>query len=126
MPNCLALLVTAMDASPVRSEINCAVRASVQPKNRVMSEVDKYDYSKHPEAKKLHPSKAVSHVPAWQTAQKTAERKEVKPAPNSYMIPPQSNVSEPWPVDWWLYKERHLVECFFQKLKWLKACGDCD
>ena len=33
------------------------------------------------------------------------------------MIPPQSNVSEPWPVDWWLYKERHLVECFFQKLK---------
>ena len=34
------------------------------------------------------------------------------------MIPPQSNVSEPWPVDWWLYKERHLLECFFQKLKW--------
>ena len=24
----------------------------------------------------------------------------------------------PWPVDWWLYKERQLVECFFQKLKW--------
>lgn len=36
----------------------------------------------------------------------------------SYVIPPQSKVSEPWPVDWWLYKERHLVECFFQKLKW--------
>ena len=35
-----------------------------------------------------------------------------------YVIPPQSNVSDPWPVDWWLYKERHLVECFFQKLKW--------
>lgn len=34
------------------------------------------------------------------------------------MIPPQNNVSDPWPVDWWLYKERHLVECFFQKLKW--------
>ena len=33
----------------------------------------------------------------------------------SYVIPPQSNVSEPWPVDWYLYKERHLVECFFQK-----------
>ena len=30
----------------------------------------------------------------------------------SYVIPPQSNVSEPWPVDWWLYKERHLVERF--------------
>ena len=34
------------------------------------------------------------------------------------MIPPQSNVSEPWPVDRWLYKERHLLECFFQKFKW--------
>ena len=38
----------------------------------------------------------------------------------SYVIPPQSNISDPWPVDWWLYKERHLVECFFQKLKWFR------
>ena len=38
----------------------------------------------------------------------------------SYVIPPQSNVSDPWPVDWSLYKERHLVECFFQKLKWFR------
>ena len=38
----------------------------------------------------------------------------------SYVIPPQSNVSDPWPVDRWLYKERHLVECFFQKLKWFR------
>ena len=38
----------------------------------------------------------------------------------SYVIPPQSNVSDPWPVDWRLYKERHLVECFFQKLKWFR------
>ena len=38
----------------------------------------------------------------------------------NYVIPPQSNVSKPWPVDWWLYKERHLVECFFQKLKWFR------
>ena len=37
-----------------------------------------------------------------------------------YVIPPQSNISEPWPVDWCLYKERHLVECFFQKLKWFR------
>jgi transposase len=34
-----------------------------------------------------------------------------------YCIPPQSNISEPWPCDWWQYKERHLGECFFQKLK---------
>ena len=38
----------------------------------------------------------------------------------SYAIPPQSNVSDPWPVDWLLYKERHLVECFFQKSKWFR------
>ncbi len=38
----------------------------------------------------------------------------------NYVIPPQSNISEPWPVDWWLYKERHLVECFFQKIKWFR------
>ena len=38
----------------------------------------------------------------------------------SYVIPPQSNVSDPWPVDWCLYKERYLVECFFQKLKWFR------
>ena len=38
----------------------------------------------------------------------------------SYVIPPQSNISEPWPVDWHLYKERYLVECFFQKIKWFR------
>ena len=34
-----------------------------------------------------------------------------------YCIPPTSNISDPWHVDWWLYKERHLVETFFLKLK---------
>ena len=38
----------------------------------------------------------------------------------SYVIPPQSNVSDPWPVDWYLYKMRHLIECFFQKIKWFR------
>ena len=37
-----------------------------------------------------------------------------------YTIPSQSNVSDPWPIDWYTYKERHLVECFFQKLKWFR------
>ena len=27
-----------------------------------------------------------------------------------------SNTRIPWRCDWWLYKERHLVECFFLKL----------
>ena len=38
----------------------------------------------------------------------------------SYTIPPRSDVNAPWPVDWHTYKERHLIECFFQKLKWFR------
>lgn len=37
-----------------------------------------------------------------------------------YTIPPKSNTKEPWECDYWLYKERHLVECFFQKIKWFR------
>jgi len=33
------------------------------------------------------------------------------------VISPKSNAKEPWPIDYCLYKERHLVECFFQKIK---------
>ena len=36
------------------------------------------------------------------------------------VIPPKSNAKDPWPVDYCLYKERHLVECFFQKMKWFR------
>jgi transposase len=41
----------------------------------------------------------------------------IEKAGGEYCIPPKSNNKEPWDCDWWLYKERHLVECFFQKLK---------
>ena len=34
-----------------------------------------------------------------------------------FCIPPKSDNSDPWYVDWHLYKERHLVERFFLKLK---------
>ena len=61
----------------LRMDVN---RALVILRGRNVLEVDKYDYSKHPESKKLHPSKAASHIPAWQTAPKV-EQKEVKPAP---------------------------------------------
>lgn len=37
-----------------------------------------------------------------------------------YTIPPKTNTVNPWRCDWALYKERHLVECFFQKLKWFR------
>ena len=38
----------------------------------------------------------------------------------TYTIPPRENCPKPWRVDWHTYKERHLVECFFQKLKWFR------
>lgn len=34
-----------------------------------------------------------------------------------YTIPPKSNALKKWPTDWWLYKERHLIEGLFNKLK---------
>lgn len=36
---------------------------------------------------------------------------------SEYTIPPKANTVNPWRCDWVLYKERHLIECFFQKLK---------
>ena len=40
-------------------------RALVIIRGKKVLEVDKYDYSRHPDAKKLRPSKAASHVPEW-------------------------------------------------------------
>lgn len=34
-----------------------------------------------------------------------------------YTIPPKENNTDPWYCDYWLYKERHLVESFFNKIK---------
>jgi len=34
-----------------------------------------------------------------------------------FCIPPKSNCPDPWVCDYSHYKERHLVECFFQKIK---------
>jgi len=35
----------------------------------------------------------------------------------TYCIPPKSNTVNPWECDYYRYKERHVVECFFNKLK---------
>ena len=61
-----------------------------------------------------------SNVLAYRAYGAKAIRDYISEQRASYVISPQSNVSKPWPVDWWLYKERHLVECFFQKLKWFR------
>lgn len=33
------------------------------------------------------------------------------------IIPPRSHRSEPRKVAWFVYKERHLIECFFNQIK---------
>ena len=35
----------------------------------------------------------------------------------TYTIPSKTNALNPWKCDFYVYKERHLVECFFNKLK---------
>lgn len=47
-------------------------------------------------------------------------RKYISEHGANYVILPTSNISDPWSVDWALYKERHFVECFFQKIKWFR------
>lgn len=41
----------------------------------------------------------------------------------TYTIPPKSNARDPWNCDWWVYEERHLVECFFNKIKHFRRVG---
>ncbi|MED1703755.1 transposase, partial [Brevibacillus agri] len=48
---------------------------------------------------KAYGSEGIRH---WITAKQAA-----------YTIPPKANNKNPWKVDWYRYKERHLVECFF-------------
>lgn len=38
----------------------------------------------------------------------------------SVLISPKSSAKEPWEVDYYLYKEHHLAEYFFQKIKWFR------
>ena len=75
-------------------------RALVILRGKKVLEVDKYDYSKHPESKKLRAGKAAAHVPAWQQARtqgpaKQGRRKEVKPTPPP---PPSPSEQDPEPV----------------------------
>ncbi len=36
------------------------------------------------------------------------------------IIPARKNRTQPRYIDWHLYKERHLVECFINKIKWYR------
>lgn len=59
-------------------------RALVIIRGKKVLEVDKYDYSKHPEAKKLRPSKAASHVPEWRESK---EERQTVPKPAAKKSP---------------------------------------
>ena len=66
-------------------------KALVIIRGKKVLEVDKYDYSKHPESKKLRASKAAAHIPVWREkppetacassmpAQKPAHKKKAAP-----------------------------------------------
>ena len=65
------------------------------------------------EAVKLRPGMAVLADKAYG---KWELREFIANIGADFCIPPKSNESNPRRVDWWLYKERHLVEIFFLKL----------
>ena len=65
-------------------------RALVIIRGKNVLEVDKYDYSKHPEAKKLRPSKASAHVPDWRVAQE----KNKQPKPPAKKAAPTGNPAQ--------------------------------
>ena len=44
-------------------------------------------------------------------------RKYISDRGAQYCIPPKEGLSKPWKCDYFHYKERHLVECFFMKIK---------
>ena len=63
-------------------------RALVIIRGRNILEVSKYDYSKHPEARKMRASKASAHIPVWRKAQ-TARSDSGHAAAEQHDAPPK-------------------------------------
>ncbi len=68
-------------------------KALVILRGKKVLEVDKYDYSKHPESRKLRSSKAASHIPAWRS-EKKAEKPVRQPAKRKVQDAPQKPASQ--------------------------------
>lgn len=74
-------------------------KALVIIRGKKVLEVDKYDYSKHPESKKLRSSKAAAHIPAWREKPPetacTSLTPAKKPARKKKAAPKASKAAEP-------------------------------
>ena len=74
-------------------------KALVIIRGKKVLEVDKYDYSKHPESKKLRSSKAAAHIPAWREKPPetacTSPTPAQKPARKKKAASKASKVAEP-------------------------------
>ena len=74
-------------------------KALVIIRGKKVLEVDKYDYSKHPESKKLQASKAAAHIPAWREKPSdtacTSSMPAQKSARKGKTAPKASKVPEP-------------------------------
>lgn len=73
-------------------------RALIIIRGKNVLEVDKYDYSKHPESKKMRSSKAAAHIPAWRStkeSQPKAAPHPAAPAPSTVPDVPDSKKKAP-------------------------------
>lgn len=46
-----------------------------------------------------------------------ALRQYIEAESSQYTIPPKSNAQQPWPCDYYVYCERHLIENYFNQLR---------
>ena len=70
-------------------------KALVILRGKKVLEVDKYDYSKHPEARRLRPSKAASHRPDWKSKKRAVVQPAAAPTPSAMEdVPSQASCEE--------------------------------
>ena len=58
-----------------------------------------------------------SHILADKAYGAASIREYITEHGGEYTIPPRRNIKEPWEYDRERYKHRHVIECFFNRLK---------
>ena len=74
-------------------------RALVIIRGKNILEVNKYDYSKHPESRKMRAGKASAHIPAWRLKQGAQAEDAGKQDQPEKKAKPKSEAQEPKPPD---------------------------